>query len=135
MPGMPASVTYATRMPALIASTIHCAPRRSLWACTARRRPAAGMPACVSNARVPAGVFRGDEVGVAQRVDRARREVAEIADRGGNEHETGGCALAPRLTASDPSPAQLEHVALAEPPALERARFGLHHEGRAAQQG
>ena len=79
---MPASVDVRRRARRrATASTTHAAPSRSLCACTARSRPAAGMPGVGEQRARAAGVLGRDDVGVAQRLDRARREVTEVADR------------------------------------------------------
>ena len=74
MPGIPASVTYATRLPvAAPRRRSSPRPRCSLCACTARSRPAGGHAGVREQRAGAARVLGRDHVGVAQRLDRARR--------------------------------------------------------------
>ena len=48
--------------------------------------------------RGAAGVLAQDQIGRQQRIARSRRQVAEVADRGGNQHKTirrGGLSVLP----------------------------------------
>ena len=128
---MPASVTYATRLPARTASTTQSALSRSLCACTARSRPAAGISAWVSSARVrrvsSAAITSASRSASTARGERSPRLPIGVAT---STSTPARRSSAPRsgAVASARSRPQLHAVAAREPPAVERARLGLHHE-------
>ncbi len=87
MPGVPASVTYATHWPSRTASTTQSALSCSLCACTDRSRPAAGTPRWVSRPRVRR-VSSAAITSASRSASAARdREVTEVADGRGDEHQ------------------------------------------------
>ena len=119
-PGMPASVTYATRLPERTASTIVCAPARSLCAWIARSRPAAGTPACVSNPRVR-------RVSSAAITSASRStSTARATGRPGFRSESRRVPATPLLRVGHPRSSTRSPDARS--PAFERARTRLDHE-------
>ena len=122
MPGIPASVTYATRWPSRTASTIQPAPSRSLCAWTARSRPAAAIPSWVSRARVrrvsSAAITSAVRKVSTARADRSPRLPIGVATS----------TSQPRPWRSRP---ELQAIARTQAPAVERTRLRLDHEGGA----
>ena len=86
MPGMPASVTTATRSPA--ASRSSTPPMaRCLGVVVDHDERASVHPGVLQQPPGAPGVLAADGVGVAERLDGARRQVAQVADRRADEHE------------------------------------------------
>ena len=73
--------------PPRIRSTSSAARVRSLCSCTRDEPRPAGHPRVGQQAPGAPGVLGRDHVGRPQRLDRAGRQVAEVADRRGDQHE------------------------------------------------
>ncbi len=128
MPGSPASLTRATVSPRSSRSRIGATIARLVvlvhgdQALGGDARPAAG--AC----RVRRVSSHATASAVAERGDGAWREVGQVAQRRGHEHQPtpGGAARSPPLSGFA-SLISIEHVADRQPPAVEGARLGLDH--------
>ncbi len=91
MPGMPASLTTATVFPLSIQPTT-CAMRcTSLCACRETSRPGAVLrPQALSKRASTTGVLTTDQISLVQCPGGTRREVAQIANRGGDQDQDSG---------------------------------------------
>ena len=116
---MPASVTSATGA-AGGDQVEHLGDACDLGVLVGDRHPHAGDAGVLQQPTGATGVLAADQRRGAQRLDRTRRQVAEVADRCGDEHQADAGTVA-----AAESLAELDHVADVQPPPAERAGLGL----------
>ena len=156
-PGVPASVTTATRSPRARRASTSPTRDASVWSLTVSSF-GAGDAGALQQPAGAAGVLAGDGVRPGQRLDGPGRQVAEVADGGGDEHEgagpperrsrrrrRGGGAPGPGRESASPRhrqgrdaqgrPLHLELVAGPQRPALEGPGRGLDDRSGPASTG
>ena len=89
MPGVPASLTKATRSPRVKRSITAVAASRSLCSCTASSG-LPSMPKLAQQRSAVARVLAGDRIDEAEHVQRTQAQVGEVADRGGHHVQCRG---------------------------------------------